>query len=185
MSAVATDRPSPRARSTTAGPVTPARVARTAASERVRFRPERVSLPDGASAPVDPAATVGGVLAVPADIRRVGWWDGSAWVGDPFGSTVVAGHLDAPGQGLGFFEQLTGLRRGDVVTLTGSGHRAAYRVTEVAAMRKSSIDATSPVFDQRGEHRLVLMTCAGHFDRATHSYDENLVVTAVPDGAAH
>jgi hypothetical protein len=58
-------------------------------------------------------------------------------------------------------------------------------VTALEAVRKSSIDATSPVFDQRGGHRLVLMTCAGHFDRSTRSYDENLVVTAVPDGPAH
>lgn len=160
----------------------PARVASTASSERVRFRPERVDLPGGESAAVDPAAAVDGVLAVPVDIRRVGWWDGSAWAGDPFGTTVLAGHLDAPGQGLGFFERLRRLRRGDTVTLEGGGHRATYRVTSVRAVAKASIDASSPVFDQRGSHRLVLMTCAGHFDRATRSYDENLVVTALPTG---
>jgi LPXTG-site transpeptidase (sortase) family protein len=168
----------------TASPPPSARVARTAASERVRFRPERVVLPGGEDAPVDPATTVDGVLAVPTDIRRVGWWDGSAWAGDPFGTVVVAGHLDAPGQGLGFFERLARLRPGDPVVLEGEGHRAGYRVTSVRAVPKAAIDASSAVFDQRGEHRLVLMTCAGHFDRATRSYDENLVVTAVPSGAA-
>ncbi|WP_207556081.1 class F sortase [Intrasporangium flavum] len=183
------DAPTPPAARATAGttpggPALPARVARTAASERVRFRPERVVLPGGQGAVVDPASTVDGVLAVPADIRRVGWWDGSAWAGDPFGTVVVAGHLDAPGQGLGFFKRLGRLRPGDTVTLEGAGHRAAYRVASVRAVAKTSVDASSPVFDQRGAHRLVLLTCAGHFDRATRSYDENLVVTALPAGAA-
>lgn len=165
-------------------PATPAAIARTAASERVRFSPQQVTLPGGAVAVVDPAATVEGTLAVPDDVRRVGWWDGSAQVGDPFGSTVLAGHLDAPGQGLGFFERLRTLRRGELVVLQGGAHRATYRVTSVSTVLKSTIDAGSPQFDQRGPHRLVLMTCAGHFDRATRSYDSNLVVVATPAGPA-
>jgi LPXTG-site transpeptidase (sortase) family protein len=140
-------------------------------------------LPGGAAAAVDPARTVDGTLAVPVDIRRVGWWDGSAYAGDPFGSTVIAGHLDAPGQGLGFFDRLAHLRSGDVITLAGESHRAAYRVTVVSTLRKATISSRSALFDQRGPHRLVLMTCAGHFDRSTHRYDSNLVVLAVPAGS--
>ena len=29
-------------------------------------------------------------------------------------------------------------------------------------------------------HRLVLITCSGSFDRSTHRYADNLVVTAAP-----
>ncbi|MFC3805161.1 class F sortase [Terrabacter sp. MAHUQ-38] len=162
----------------------PARTARTAASERVRFRPEQVVLPGGATAVVVPARTVGGELRVPDDIRRVGWWDGSAYAGDPFGATVIAGHVDAPRQGLGYFERLLHIRPGATITLNGEGHAAAYRVVAVDAVFKDALSASSPAFDQRVGHRLVLLTCTGTFDRATRSYDQNLVVTATPLGAA-
>lgn len=150
----------------------------------MRFRPEQVVLPGGQTAAVVPARTVGGELRVPDDIRRVGWWDGSAYVGDPFGATVIAGHVDAPSQGLGYFERLLRIRPGATITLRGEGHRAAYRVIAVDAVFKDALSASSPAFDQRVGHRLVLLTCTGTFDRATRSYDQNLVVTAVPTGPA-
>ena len=121
---------------------------------------------------------------MPDDIRSVGWWDGSAWAGDLFGGVVIAGHVDAPRQGLGYFARLLRLTPGETVTLTGDGHRAAYRVVSVTAVHKDALSAASPPFDQRVGHRLVLMTCTGTFDRATRSYDQNLVVVAEPVGDA-
>jgi len=153
-------------------------------SERVRFVPSQVALPGGQKAPVVPARTVNGELRVPEDIRTVGWWDGSAWAGDLFGGVVIAGHVDAPQQGLGYFARLLRLTPGDTVTLTGDGHRAAYRVVSVTAVYKDALSAASPPFDQRVAQRLVLMTCTGSFDRATRSYDQNLVVIAEPVGDA-
>ena len=170
--------------SAVASPPEPARIGRTAPGERVRFQPEQVVLPGGETAPVVTARTVGGELVVPDDIRTVGWWDGSAYAGDPFGSTVIAGHVDAPRQGRGYFARLLRIAPGETVTMRGGGHRAAYRVVSVEAVRKDALSAASPPFDQRVGHRLVLMTCTGAFDSVTRSYDENLVVTAEPVGPA-
>ena len=178
----ATGVPTPSSSGEGSTTVEPARTGRTAASERVRFRPEQVTLPGGQSAVVVPARTAGGELQVPDDIRRVGWWDGSAYAGDPFGATVIAGHVDAPHQGLGYFERLLRIRPGATITLRGEGHQAAYRVVTVDAIYKDALSAASPAFDQRGGHRLVLLTCTGTFDRSTRSYDQNLVVTAEPVG---
>jgi len=179
------------AQTTTAGqasavtsPPEPARIGRTAPGERVRFEPEQVVLPGGETAPVVPARTAGGELVVPDDIRTVGWWDGSAYAGDLFGSTVIAGHVDAPRQGRGYFARLLRITPGETVTVRGDGRRAAYRVVSVEAVRKDALSAASPLFDQRVGHRLVLMTCTGAFDPVTRSYDENLVVTAEPVGPA-
>ena len=171
---------------TSADPSTlePAQLGRTAPGERVRFEPEQVVLPGGESAPVVPARTVGGELVVPDDIRTVGWWDGSAYAGDLFGSTVIAGHVDAPRQGRGYFDRLLRITPGETVTVRGEGHQAAYRVVSVEAVRKDALSAASPPFDQRVGHRLVLMTCTGDFDPVTRSYAENLVVTAEPAGSA-
>jgi hypothetical protein len=165
-------------------PPEPAALGRTASTERVRFRPEQVALPGGQTAAVVSAITVGGELRVPDNIRDVGWWDGSAWAGDLFGGVVIAGHVDAPQQGLGYFARLLRLQPGDVVTLLANGHRARYRVMSVEAVFKNALSAASPPFDQRVGHRLVLMTCTGTFDRVTRSYDQNLVVIAEPLGPA-
>ncbi|MGI3781811.1 MAG: hypothetical protein ACRYG2_13645, partial [Janthinobacterium lividum] len=86
----------------TDGAAPPAAVGTVAASNRVTFVPNLVVLPGGAAAPVQPAATRDGELQVPENVQHVGWWDGSAEVGDPFGNTVVAGHVDSATDGLGF-----------------------------------------------------------------------------------
>ncbi len=160
----------------------PARPGRTAASQPVRFVPREVRLADGARAPVRPAATVAGELRVPEDVAEVGWWDGSAQAGDPFGHTVIAGHVDSATLGLGFFARLLDLGRGDLVRVSGEGHRATYRVASVTAVDQDALAVSSDAFNQRGPHRLVLLTCTGTYDPARGGYSENLVVTAVPVG---
>lgn len=161
-----------------------ARVGRPARSERVRFVPEEVQLPGAARAAVDPAATVDGVLRVPDNVRHVGWWDGSAYVGDPFGSTVIAGHVDSASEGLGFFARLRKIKVGNRVTVRSGGHHLTYRVVAVSAVAKQALASDSRAFDQDGPHRLVLITCTGNFRRDRGGYDSNLVVIAKPLGLA-
>lgn len=160
-----------------------AREGRPAASTRVRFRPEQLSLPGAGRADVHPAATVDGELRVPENVRHLGWWDGGAYAGDPFGSTVIAGHVDSRTQGLGFFARLLRARVGDRVTLIGDGHRATYRVTSVKKISKEVLADDGSAFDQTGKHRLVLITCTGTY-RADRGYDSNLVIYAQPVGLA-
>jgi LPXTG-site transpeptidase (sortase) family protein len=161
-----------------------ARVGTPAASQRVRFVPVEIELPGRAAAPVLPAGTVDGQLVVPERVQRVGWWDGGAQAGDPFGSVVLAGHVDSATEGLGFFVRLLRIKTGDLVRLHGAGHSAAYRVGSVRQVPKDALATTSGAFDQTGGHRLVLITCAGNYDRARGGYDSNLVVTATPIGLA-
>lgn len=162
-----------------------ARVGETARSTRVRFAPGRLTLPGGIAAEVMPAQTVNGELVVPDLVQHLGWWDGSAYAGDPFGSTVVAGHVDSAAQGLGFFARLLRVKVGDLVTVQGGGHAADYRVRSVQSVAKSALATSAEVFDQAGEHRLVLITCTGIFDQQRRSYDSNLIVIAEPAGSAH
>ncbi len=161
----------------------PAREGREAAGARITFVPDEVLLPDGSSAPVRPAVTRDGVLEVPVRVDRVGWWDGSAHVGDPYGSTVLAGHVDSSEQGLGVFAALLDAAVGDEVRLAGQGYTARYRVTEVEDVRKESLAPAGTALDQTGPHRLVLITCTGDFDPVARHYDQNRVVVATPVGA--
>jgi len=141
-------------------------------------------LPGGAKAPVLTATTVDGLLQVPAKAQRVGWWDGGAQAGDPFGAVVLAGHVDTKTEGLGFFARLLTMKRGEVVVLNGSGHMASYRITSIESVRKDALATKSGAFDQTGDHRLVLITCTGAYDASRGGYEDNLVVTAAPLGPA-
>jgi LPXTG-site transpeptidase (sortase) family protein len=150
------------------------------ASHRVTFIPKQVTLPGHASAAVLPAATVGGVLKVPENVQQVGWWDGSARAGEPFGSTVIAGHVDSSTGATGFFARLLGINVGDTVTVRAGSHRLKYRVTSVRKVAKKALATDSQALKQTGPHRLVLITCTGNFHRDRGGYDSNLVVVAKP-----
>lgn len=162
----------------------PARVGRTARSERVRFIPEQVTLPGGAHATVEPASTVDGELKVPENVQHVGWWDGSAYVGDPFGSTVLAGHVDSASDGVGYFARLLRVKVGEEITVRSGSHRLTYRITSVQSVAKQALSADSRAFDQTGDPRLVLITCTGNYRPDRGGYDSNLVVIAKPLGMA-
>lgn len=119
---------------------------------------------------------------VPEQARRVGWWDGGAQAGDPFGSVVLAGHVDSATEGVGYFARLLRIRAGEQVVISGAGHSATYRVSSVVSVPKDALATEGGVFEQTGDHRLVLITCTGRYDRARGGYEKNLVVTAVPVG---
>jgi LPXTG-site transpeptidase (sortase) family protein len=164
--------------------VASARQGRPAASQRVEFIPERLTLPGNANAAVLPATTVDGVLRVPENVRHVGWWDGSAQAGEAFGSTVIAGHVDSATEGIGFFARLLRVKVGDTITLRGDSHRLKYRVTSVRKVAKKALATDNEAFKQTGPHRLVLITCTGNFHRDRGGYDSNLVVIGKPLGPA-
>jgi LPXTG-site transpeptidase (sortase) family protein len=150
----------------------------------VRFVPELLILPGGGRAEVVPAATVDGQLKVPEDVEHVGWWDGSAYAGDPFGSTVIAGHVDSATGGKGFFARLQRVKVGDVVTLRAGPRRLSYRIIKVQTVDRQALATDSRAFDQTGAHRLVLITCTGTYSRDRGGYESNLVITGQPVGLA-
>jgi LPXTG-site transpeptidase (sortase) family protein len=143
-----------------------------------RYAPAALILPRRARADVVPVATVDGELQVPQQVNRLGWWDGSSWLGDPYGATVVAGHVDSAREGLGFFAQLLRIRVGERVTVVGTkGQRQTYQVTSVRTIAQNALADDGQALDQTGDHRLVLITCAGPYTRG-QGYASNLVVTA-------
>lgn len=80
--------------------------------------------------------------------------------------------------------RLLKMKPGQLVVLRGAGQNAAYKVVEVRSVPKQALATTSGAFDQTGEHRLVLITCTGSYNRERGGYDQNLVVTATPTGLA-
>lgn len=149
-----------------------------APSQVKRFVPVKLILPGRDAAEVVPVSTVDGELQVPKHVDELGWWDGSSWLNDPFGSTVIAGHVDSATEGLGFFAKLLRVRTDDRVQVLGSsGQRQTFRVTSVRTVNQNALSGDGKALAQTGEHRLVLITCTGAY-RPGRGYESNLVVTA-------
>ena len=114
----------------------------------------------------------------------MGWWDGSASAGEPFGSTVIAGHLDSATSKNGFFARLKRVKKGDVVTLRAGPHRLSYKISSVHKVPRRALATDTQAFNQSGAHRLVLITCDGVYRRDRGGYENNLVVVGNPIGEA-
>ena len=160
---------------------------RVAHPRRTPFVPTGLSLaagpsgPSGGRAPVDPVATLpDGSLALPEDPRRLGWWTGGSAIGAPYGSAVLAGHLDSREHGLGFAARLTGLRVGDAVVVSDPDQALRYRVHARYLLPRTRLSALTALFSDRGPARLVMITCGGAYDHERGAYADNLVVEATP-----
>jgi hypothetical protein len=147
-------------------------------------RPASVLLPGGTRVPVRAAGTrAGGVLDVPDDITQAGWWRGGARLGDPFGSTLIAGHVDAVDQGLGAFAQLLDLREGQRVTVRSRHLEQTFTIRSRRLVPRAGLRDAADIYSVRGARRLTLVTCAPPYVRSRGGYQNLAVVTAVPIGA--
>ena len=155
--------------------------ARRADSVPVAQTPRTLSLPSGRTVVVVPAGTTDtGLLDVPADVDIAGWWRGGARLGDPFGSILVAAHVDSRSQGLGPFAELLTVARGSRVLLESAGLRQSFVIRSRRLVPQGSLADDSWIFAATGDARLTLVTCAPPYDASRGGYQNLAVVTAVP-----
>ena len=64
---------------------------------------------------------------------------------------------------------------------TGDGRLVRYTVQARRVYVKAA-GLPADIFTQTGPPRLVLISCGGTFDPSVHSYEENIVVYATPQG---
>jgi len=171
---------SPASPSAAAEPVEPATRADSVVSPR---RPIRATLPSGRVVPVSTAGTTGaGVLDVPDDVDVAGWWRGGSRIGDPFGSILVAAHVDSVAEGLGPFADLLTVREGARIRLEASGLRQTFAVQSRRLVPQGSLVDDAWIYDAAGPLRLTLVTCAPPYDASRGGYQNLAVVTALPVG---
>jgi hypothetical protein len=161
----------------------------TAVAERVGSvvpePPLGIQLPNGRRVGIQPVGTTrNGLLDVPDDIELAGWWSGGSRLGDPFGSTLVAAHVDSRTQGLGPFASLLRVRAGDRVHVWSDGLRQAFEITALRLRPQGTIGPGSRLHSPGGPRRLTLVTCAGPYDAARGGYQNLAVITATPLGRA-
>ena len=172
---------SPSPSGSSAAPVSPATRAGSVVSPR---RPTRATLPGGRVVPVAPAGTTGaGVLDVPDDVDVAGWWRGGSRLGDPFGSILVAAHVDSEIEGLGPFAELLTVREGARIRLEADGLRQDFEVRSRRLVPQGSLVDDAWIYDAAGGLRLTLVTCAPPYEASRGGYQNLAVVTAVPLGA--
>ena len=138
----------------------------------------------GTIAAAAPVVAVGvderGAMAVPEDVRTVGWYRFGSRPGSLSGSAVLSGHVDDRVQGRGVFAALGDVEPGDLVEVElTDGTRLGYRVRTVEQVAKDALPADE-LFARSGPPRLTLITCGGDFDWTTRTHTENVVVTAEP-----
>jgi sortase (surface protein transpeptidase) len=119
----------------------------------------------------------GGALDIPPP-RQVGWYDRGP-APDQSGTTMLAGHIDDNGVP-GALLRLNDVQLGAAVQVTtASGRVAAYTVTRRQVLPQHEL-AYSGLLSQQGAPSLVLVSCGGAYDEATHLYLDNIVVVATP-----
>jgi hypothetical protein len=168
--------------SRSAGPrvVQPVVPARRAGAVRAEV-PDHSVLPGGEVVPIVPAGTAqDGSLAVPEDIRVAGWWRGGSRLGDPFGSTLLAAHVDSFTQGLGPYAGLLSATAGQHITVSSAHLRQTFAVVSLAVVPRGTLSQHPRIFSASGPRRLTLVTCAGPYDVARGGYQNLAVVTARP-----
>jgi hypothetical protein len=145
------------------------------------FQPLSIALPGG-----PPARVIGvgvhsdGSLVIPDDPQVIGWWTGGAQAGDPFGSVVLAGHVDSRKFGVGALFRLSSLRSGQMITLVNGKLVMKYRVVSKHEVAQADLTSGTDAFSQQVPGRLVVITCGGPYDAVTHHYRDNIIVTATP-----
>ncbi len=108
----------------------------------------------------------------------VGWYRYGPSPGEP-GSAVLAGHIASGGID-GAFRHLDRLSAGDRIVIDfDDGSAEEFVVDELFQVDKTELPFDS-VFARSGPSKLALITCGGPFDPAARSYEDNIVVTAVP-----
>ncbi|MEP7091179.1 MAG: class F sortase [Nocardioidaceae bacterium] len=158
-----------------------ARPARRAGSVPVPERPDSARLPSGRVVPVRAVSTrPDAMLDVPGDIEVAGWWRGGSRLGDPFGSTLIAAHVDSTTQGLGPYAELLSVRPGQRVTVTSRHLEQDFVIRSRQLVRQGSLAHDRWIYAPTGRRRLTLVTCAPPYVRSRGGYQNLAVVTAVP-----
>lgn len=145
--------------------------------------PVRLLVPDlGLDVPLDAVGvTDDGLMEVPEDADRAGWYRFGPSPGDDTGSAVLAGHVDdreGPGAFMALTEAQEDMR---VVVEHDDGSRTDYTVTARRTTDKKELPVDD-LFDRDGPPLLQLVTCTGPWSERAGSYRDNLVVTATPVG---
>ncbi len=145
------------------------------------MEPRAVRLPGSGWLDVAAVGTqVDGLLDVPADVNKIGWWEGGARIGDPFGSVLLAGHVDSATQGLGPSSTLLTADEGARVSVRTGASTTRWQISSRHLVPIDELGQHPRVLSPQGPARLTLVTCAPPFVESRGGYQNLAVVEALP-----
>jgi sortase (surface protein transpeptidase) len=119
-----------------------------------------------------------GTIEVPKRFDVAGWYNEAARPGQA-GPAVVLGHVDSSA-GPAVFFRLSALPVGAMVYVDrADATSASFRVTGQTRVPKTAFP-TDLVYSPTLQPSLRLVTCGGSFDHHVRSYQDNVIVYAVP-----
>ncbi|WP_405671994.1 class F sortase [Streptomyces sp. NBC_01530] len=150
--------------------------------------PQRIDIPDlGVQAPVVARGLdrQGAIDPPPYDQAGVvGWYAAGARPGAA-GAALMVGHVDTETRPAVFY-RLSTIRPGENVRVVrDDGKVAEFTVDDVRVQERDRFDARQAYGQHRpGRSELRLITCGGTFDRVSHSYTANVIVSAYLTGTS-
>lgn len=145
------------------------------------FVPVRVVIASiGVNAKVEQVGkTAAGAMATPKALANLGWYSLGAKPGSA-GNAVFAGHVNNSLGFPGVFKKLSEIKKGDTFDVVGEeGERLTYRVETITSYQEEEAPLEE-IFTKTGPSNVILITCEGAWDEATHTFDKRLVVVAEP-----
>ncbi|MCA1219829.1 class F sortase, partial [Streptomyces sp. 8L] len=148
--------------------------------------PRRVDIPSlGIGAPVTGRGldAAGAVDPPPYSTPgTVGWYDAGTRPGAA-GTSVFVGHVDTRTRPAVFYG-LSAAKAGEKVRVTrADGSVAEFTINDVEVVSRKHFDAAKVYgAEQRDRADLRLITCGGTYDRTSHEYTANVVVSAYLTG---
>ncbi|WP_116050835.1 class F sortase [Amycolatopsis palatopharyngis] len=145
-----------------------------------KLRPTQVSIPkiSADSSLITVAVNKEGAISVPsADNPMQAAWYRLSPVPGEVGPAILLGHVDGGGKP-GIFHKLHELAPGDEIIVNRSDDKELRFVVERSEQVPKDEFPTEAVYGNTDKPQLRLITCGGVFDRAEHSYEDNVVVYA-------
>ncbi|MER5430876.1 class F sortase [Streptomyces sp. NPDC002588] len=150
--------------------------------------PQRIDIPElGVQAPVVARGldTEGAIDPPPFDQAGVvGWYAAGAKPGAE-GTALMVGHVDTETRPAVFYK-LSTMRAGETIRVVrDDGKVALFTVDGVEVVQRDGFDARQAYGTRQPDRaELRLITCGGTFDRVSHSYTANVIVSAYLTGTA-
>lgn len=140
--------------------------------------PLSISIPNaGVDAAVEEREIIDGVMQDPTGPWVVSWYKETPKLGAQ-GNTVMAGHVDYWDVGPSVFANVSSLKEGDLITITGdNGKVYTYKVSWVRLY--STADAPiQEIVGPTNKRALTLITCGGEFDYTNGVYLQRTIIRA-------
>ena len=141
--------------------------------------PSQLNIPSvGISSTIKPVGRdASNAMALPDSLTESGWYKDGATPGNP-GKAVLAAHTGYPNKP-SQFRKLEQLNPKDTFTITDiAGTTASFEIIQKATYKPDEAPLDS-IFGESPTPRLTLITCAGEWQSASHTYSHRLVIFAV------